>query len=358
MSLETITYSYVSGDIIKSITFIISAIACIIITIKVWQTSTRNKPDTTEMLSIAFCAGAILFWAFFQSAWLAHVVLLVSIPIGFIPAYKAAFADYKSENSRAWYLWVISDLIVLAIIAGRLQSFQELPYIIVETLCHAMIVAIVLIGRLKSSNNKLIIKLNSLGKAVYASKKFSEGSVILKFGGEIVSEETIREKLGSRMDHFLQVSNKHFWGPSGGADDYVNHSCNPNSGLVFKGKSIYLVAIKNINPDTEITWDYSTSSFNTSWKMKCGCNDPLCRHEITGFEYLDKKIQKKYLDLGIVAPFIKHHLEDEKSAGIYKVPSPVPEFSLSYMLWPDLMRRKKLASLLLSIFFSCYALGV
>jgi len=358
MSLETITFSYVSGDIIKSISFIISAIACIIITVKVWQSSTRNKPDTTEMMSLAFCAGAMLFWIFFQSAWLAHVVLLVSIPIGFIPAYKAAFADYKTENSRAWYLWVISDLIVLTIITGRLQSFQELPYIIIEFLCHAMIVAIVVIGKLKSSNNKFIIKLNSLGKSVYAAKKFSKGSVILKFGGEIVSEEAIKEKLGSRTDYYLQVSHERYLGPSGEADDYVNHSCNPNSGLVFDGRNIILVAIKNIDPDTEITWDYSTSSFNTSWKMKCSCNDPLCRQEITGFEHLDKKIQAKYLELGIVAPFINHHFADEKNAAIYKVLSPGFTASHSYFQWPALMRQKKLAGLLLPILFSFYALGL
>jgi len=48
-------------------------------------------------------------------------------------------------------------------------------------------------------------------------------------------------------------------GPSGGVDDFFNHSCDPNAGLQIDGQKVWLVAIKNITQGEEITWDYSTT---------------------------------------------------------------------------------------------------
>ena len=78
-------------------------------------------------------------------------------------------------------------------------------------------------------------------------------------------------------DRFIQIGINQFLGPSGKADDFVNHSCEPNSGIVFKSERIFLVAIKDIEPDEEITWDYCTTIFQTGWSMLCDCREPACR---------------------------------------------------------------------------------
>ncbi len=142
--LETITYDAVSEDPIKSIIFYIASVSCVIITIKIWNKSARKKPDdASEIFSVVMCLVAVIIWVSFNSAWWAHLVLLVSLPIAFIPTYKDAWKNYKSENCAAWWLWSIGDLFALLLILLRFDKAQEVPYAVIEFVCHALVVAIV-----------------------------------------------------------------------------------------------------------------------------------------------------------------------------------------------------------------------
>lgn len=94
-----------------------------------------------------------------------------------------------------------------------------------------------------------------------------------------------------------------FVGPSGGLDDLINHSCSPNSGIKIHGKKAILIAIRNIKKNEEITCDYSTIT-NDNWKMKCRCESKNCRKVIKKFKTLPKRLQNKYIKLGIVGNYI------------------------------------------------------
>ncbi len=93
-------------------------------------------------------------------------------------------------------------------------------------------------------------------------------------------------------------------GPSGSYDDYINHSCLPNSGLTFKDNKIFLIAITEIKEDIEIIWDYSTTMDEEDWEMDCRCENKICRGKIKDFKYLPSQIQEEYIRKGIVAPYI------------------------------------------------------
>jgi hypothetical protein len=196
---------------------------------------------------------------------------------------------------------------MIALIFSRLDSYRELPYVIVEFLSHIIILVILAIGYFRPLKNILEIKANSLGKGVYSKISFKEGNIILKFRGKLHTLSEVVDKLGGPDDHYLQIAKNRFLGPSGGADDYVNHSCNPNAGLFFKNNSVYLICILPINPGTEITFDYSTCVLDEGNIMECSCKEHNCRGSIAGFTALDENLRKKYIDLGIVAPFI--HVE-------------------------------------------------
>jgi hypothetical protein len=58
--------------------------------------------------------------------------------------------------------------------------------------------------------------------------------------------------------------------------NWINHSCNPNSELIIKNKQPYLCAIKNIQPDTEITVDYNLTEYGGEY-IECNCNDSNCK---------------------------------------------------------------------------------
>ncbi len=61
-----------------------------------------------------------------------------------------------------------------------------------------------------------------------------------------------------------------------------------------------------ITSDSEITFDYSTTSTDTpdTWKMDCQCRSPNCRRIISGFPALDAQTQIAYQNKGMVPAYI------------------------------------------------------
>jgi hypothetical protein len=110
-------------------------------------------------------------------------------------------------------------------------------------------------------------------------------------------------------DYYLQIGENLFIGPSGWLDDYVNHSCEPNSGVKFDIDDIKLVAIVPIATGQEITFDYSTTMHNFDWEMNCACGSKKCRQRVKNFEELHADIQAKYIKLGIIPDYILNSLD-------------------------------------------------
>ena len=65
-----------------------------------------------------------------------------------------------------------------------------------------------------------------------------------------------RRRLCAVVAWRAQVDEDLYMGPSGEADDYVNHSCDPNSAFLHRNGDHFLVALKPIAAGTELTFDY------------------------------------------------------------------------------------------------------
>jgi hypothetical protein len=140
------------------------------------------------------------------------------------------------------------------------------------------------------------------GKGVFTTVKIPKGVPVIEVTGDLFSNET--------ADHnhpaLLQVNSNTYIGPSGDVDDYINHSCNPNCLLHCVGNRAILFSLYDIPADSEITFDYSTSSTDTldGWKMECQCGDVNCRKVISGFQYLSPEKMQEYKDKGMIPMFL------------------------------------------------------
>jgi SET domain-containing protein len=153
-------------------------------------------------------------------------------------------------------------------------------------------------------NEKFYIGNNDFGKGIFAKGSIKNGEVVLKFTGPIVTEKQAEErdtaKYGKVIGNGLQIGHdKYIYLDDPGR--MVNHSCNPNAGI--RGDTV-LVAIRDIEKDEEIRFDYSTTMDEDDWTMRCKCGEKNCRKEIKDFKYLPKETREKYLKLGIVQRFI------------------------------------------------------
>lgn len=149
----------------------------------------------------------------------------------------------------------------------------------------------------------ITVKESKFGKGIFATRNISQGSIIVAIKGQKLNFSDSLD-LGDRESYCLQV----------GLDKYIipeppflysNHSCDPNSGINIK---LELFALRSIEEDEELLWDYSSSMLERHWTMHCHCGSPSCRQVITDFDLLPVDTQERYRRLGIVLPFIIHHL--------------------------------------------------
>lgn len=152
--------------------------------------------------------------------------------------------------------------------------------------------------------NFLSIKLSRNGKGVFAQNNFSMGEIVMRFRGRVYNRSELPNPYDVVEDHYVQIGENSYLGPSGGIDDFVNHSCNPNCGLKILATNIFLFAIKNIKTGQEVTWDYSTTMDEDDWEIDCNCGARNCRKRIRDFKYLSPKIKRRYMELGIVPKYI------------------------------------------------------
>ena len=141
------------------------------------------------------------------------------------------------------------------------------------------------------------------GKGVFASLPLAAGSVIMKYTGPLLTyAQTTPETLA------LQIGPDMYIGESGQADDLVNHSCEPNAGMTIRGTDVQLIAIQDISPGEQITFDYSTTMDEDDFEFDCRCGAKNCRGKIRDFKHLPPNLQKQYNDLGVVPDYNQRYL--------------------------------------------------
>lgn len=149
----------------------------------------------------------------------------------------------------------------------------------------------------------LKVRNSKTGNGVFTTVQIPANAPILEFGGDFFTKENLKHP----QDRILQIGKNLYLGPSGDVDDYINHSCKPNCYLSIIGKRAILYSSNIITIDSEITFDYSTSSTDSinEWSMNCLCGQPTCRKIISGFKYLSDDLKNHYRKNDMLPLFIK-----------------------------------------------------
>lgn len=140
------------------------------------------------------------------------------------------------------------------------------------------------------------------GKGVFAREPIAQGEYIMTFSGPLLTRTQINFD-----DYHLQIGADMYLGPSRGLDDYVNHSCDPNSGFQC---GLDLVALRDIAAGEEITWDYSTAIDESDFAgFPCCCGASLCRGMVTSFRHLPAVTRQQ------LRPWLLPYLKDKYFSG-------------------------------------------
>jgi hypothetical protein len=143
------------------------------------------------------------------------------------------------------------------------------------------------------------------GRGVFAREKLRTGEVLVVWGGEVVDGLTMRTMSEDRYRLAIQIEEDlYLLTTNEGPADWVNHSCNPNAGMHGQ---IVLVAMRDIRPGEEITFDYATCDGSAYDEFECGCRTRTCRGRVTGNDWRLPELQQRYA--GHFAPYLQRRID-------------------------------------------------
>lgn len=121
------------------------------------------------------------------------------------------------------------------------------------------------------------------GLSLFANKKFKKGDKIINLKGKLVNAVNSTPEAVQMSDN--KFIDTRYLVP----EDFINHSCSPNTKLDIEKR--WFIAIKDISKNEEVTFNYLT----TEWDMKkwgtdftCICGSKNCFGHIKGFKYLSR----------------------------------------------------------------------
>lgn len=143
-------------------------------------------------------------------------------------------------------------------------------------------------------SSKVTIKKSKIhGEGVFCVEQINAGEIVFVKNGHILTKEEKCSK--SVIDCYWPLDDNYVLGAR--KEDecdkvklFINHSCEPNCGLV--GLNVG-VAMRTIEVGEEITFDYAMLD-NEEYSFTCSCNSSYCRKNITGFDWKRKDLQEKY----------------------------------------------------------------
>jgi hypothetical protein len=143
------------------------------------------------------------------------------------------------------------------------------------------------------------------GMGVFAREPVDKGELLVLWGGRILAESELDTEISHFTQRVLQIeAGLYMLQPEPlESSDYFNHSCNPNAG--FSGQ-IALVAMRNIDPEEEVCFDYSMCDGSPYDEFICSCGSENCRGNITGDDWMHPDLQKRYT--GYYSPYLQRRI--------------------------------------------------
>ncbi len=143
------------------------------------------------------------------------------------------------------------------------------------------------------------------GLGVFAVEPIPAGTTVAAFGGYVVDGEALAELPQQRRSYSIQIDEDLYLASPEDPDpgDRVNHSCEPNCGIVG---CVLVVAMRDIAAGEELTFDYAMSDGDPYDEFECFCGTPSCRGKVTGQDWMRPELQRRYR--GWFSPYLTRRI--------------------------------------------------
>ena len=129
--------------------------------------------------------------------------------------------------------------------------------------------------RVKKSN------IDRNGKGLYATQDIKEGTRIIDYVGKIITKKQTEESErfdNSKPIYLFNLNNRYDLDGDVKSNiaRLINHSCSNNCDYEGKGLKLWVVAVKNIKKNEELTCDYGFSYDSDYKQFPCKCSSKNC----------------------------------------------------------------------------------
>ena len=133
------------------------------------------------------------------------------------------------------------------------------------------------------------------GRGVFAIATIPEGTRIIEYTGELISEAEGERRYPTPPDGHEEPEHTYLLtldahrvidaNVGGNAARYINHSCDPNCEPIAFGDHMWIVAVRDIRPGEELAYDYAIELDEPHTparkrRFPCACEARNCRGSI------------------------------------------------------------------------------
>ena len=142
------------------------------------------------------------------------------------------------------------------------------------------------------------------GRGLFATAPIAAGETVAVIGGRLLIDD---DRVGPGPGDRSSVAIDEGVNLVQCRDDdlqFGNHSCDPN---LWMADAVTVIARRSIAPDEELTIDYALQSGYEGWAMACACGASNCRGTVTGRDWRDPELQRRYA--GHWSPFLQGRID-------------------------------------------------
>lgn len=305
----------------------------IVVALMCLRQNATDRTDRFEIMVFSADLGLTLLYAAltltisgnYLPEWLVALFLvavnLTSVTC-FLPILRSTWTHPEREAAAPWLVWTVAygylALATWTIDGGKHPAL--LLYPIMNAVLHATVGMLALRRWFQrpvyvGENRELYLTQSAIhGMGVHARRGYSMGDVICRLSGQQVFDSRPEGE-----PNYVGIAPS-LWIDPDPPIDTMNHCCSPSAAF---GRGLELVALRDIAPHEEVTFDYSTTEADPEWHLDCACGADNCRKKLYA-------IQISFAD----QPFppaatqaMQHFWRQEKEAA--KMRSAFPQFSVA-----------------------------
>lgn len=153
-----------------------------------------------------------------------------------------------------------------------------------------------------SSSTLAIREVGARGKGVFTTRPIARGTVVIVGKPVSRSRERTWQTVQIGIDNHIRLDLPF---------ELVNHSCDPNCGVKSNRYNAYdLVAMRDIEAEEEITFDYCMTEWTVVGFKKCNCGVDRCRKSVRGAAFLSLEELSAYE--GFLASYFHSLLAEQR----------------------------------------------